>query len=163
LARFEETKHVIEWMELACPHCRWRSQCGVPQMLEHLRRADMVRRDAAPDVELLPELVRGAAPRMSCPKCQQVGLTATPVDDCEDDDEAWGQARSCAGCGQPIPPERLEIFPNTDLCVSCQGKSDQGESFDKVEYCPRCGSVMTLRQQRRGVTRYVMTCSQCRS
>src|SRR5262245_51913998 len=26
----------------------------------------------------------------------------------------------CAGCGQPIPAERLEIFPATTLCVACK-------------------------------------------
>ncbi|MFQ5612326.1 MAG: TraR/DksA C4-type zinc finger protein [Anaerolineae bacterium] len=26
----------------------------------------------------------------------------------------------CERCGQPIPPERLEIFPETTLCVSCK-------------------------------------------
>lgn len=25
----------------------------------------------------------------------------------------------CAGCGEPIPPERLEALPATDLCIAC--------------------------------------------
>jgi hypothetical protein len=26
---------------------------------------------------------------------------------------------NCVNCGQPIPPERLEILPNTTTCVGC--------------------------------------------
>jgi len=26
----------------------------------------------------------------------------------------------CADCGQPIPAERLEIFPATTQCVACK-------------------------------------------
>lgn len=28
----------------------------------------------------------------------------------------------CSNCGQAIPPERLEIFPEAALCVDCQKK-----------------------------------------
>jgi len=28
----------------------------------------------------------------------------------------------CSNCGKAIPPERLEIFPEADLCVDCQKK-----------------------------------------
>jgi len=27
--------------------------------------------------------------------------------------------RDCFSCGQPIPPKRLEILPNTKFCVNC--------------------------------------------
>ncbi len=121
----------------------------------------MVRRDTAPELELLGELFRTAAARFTCPKCQTVGLAAKAAE--AEDDEAWGMARKCAECGQPIPRERLEVFPGAELCVTCQGRSDRGEAGGALEYCPRCGSVMTLRQQRRGVTRYVMSCPTCRS
>ncbi len=32
----------------------------------------------------------------------------------------------CEMCGQPIPEERLEIVPETTLCVSCAAKLEQG-------------------------------------
>jgi DNA-directed RNA polymerase subunit M/transcription elongation factor TFIIS len=131
-------------------------------MLQWLRTAGMVRRDAAPDVELLPELLKSAALKLKCPKCLANGLTATEQQD-ENHDEEWGMARKCAVCQQPIPPERLEVFPGAELCVACQGKSDRGEGSDAPEYCPRCGNLMTLRQVRRGLTRYVMACPSCRS
>jgi DNA-directed RNA polymerase subunit M/transcription elongation factor TFIIS len=130
-------------------------------MLQWLKSAGMVRRDAAPDLDLLPELLRSAAGRMKCPECGQVGLSAEAIPE-DADDEDWGMQRQCAICDQPIPAERLEIFPNAELCVACQAKSDRGESSGAVEYCPHCGSVMTVRQDRRGVTRYVMACPQCR-
>lgn len=153
---------MTEWIDLACPECGWHSMCGPTQMLTWLRTAGMVRRDAVPEPELLPELLRSAAPRLTCPKCQAAGLSPTDAED-ETDDEDWGMARKCAVCSQVIPRERLEIFPNADLCVACQGKSDRGETSGPAEYCPRCGNVMTLRQVRRGVTKYVMACPRCRS
>lgn len=30
----------------------------------------------------------------------------------------------CTECGDPIPPERLEILPYATLCVRCQSKHD---------------------------------------
>jgi DNA-directed RNA polymerase subunit M/transcription elongation factor TFIIS len=152
---------VIDWMELNCQHCDWHTLCGPPQMLHWLKIAGMVRRDAAPEADLLPELLRSAAGRMKCPKCGQAGLSAEANQD-DADDESWGMARKCAVCENPIPPERLEVFPNAELCVECQSRSDRGESTGALAYCPHCGTVMTLRQDRRGVTRYVMACPQCR-
>lgn len=131
-------------------------------MVEWLKRARMVRSDVVPELELLPELFRSAAGRLACPSCKAIGLTVSDSAE-EFDDEAWGMARKCESCQRPIPRERLEIFPNTRLCVACQGQSDRGESADVAEYCPRCGNLMQLKQVRRGITRYVMTCPQCRS
>ncbi len=130
-------------------------------MLDWLRGVQMARRDAAPEPELLGELFRVAAPRFACPQCGAVGLSTTDAQD--EDDEDWGMARKCEGCGRPIARERLEVFPDTRLCVLCQAKNDRGEAAGPDEYCPRCGSVMTLSQSRRGVTRYVMTCPNCRA
>lgn len=130
-------------------------------MVQWLRTVKMVRRDAAPEPDLLPELFRAAAPRFACPQCGAIGLSTGAADD--EDDEAWGMARKCDGCGRRIARERLEVFPETRLCVDCQAKSDRGEAVAPAEYCPRCGSVMTMRQSRRGVTRYVMICPNCRS
>ncbi len=31
----------------------------------------------------------------------------------------------CEVCGQPINPERLEIFPQATLCVSCKTKQER--------------------------------------
>ena len=30
----------------------------------------------------------------------------------------------CEECGQPIPPERLEVFPSTPLCVACKSRRE---------------------------------------
>jgi DnaK suppressor protein len=38
---------------------------------------------------------------------------------------AQGKYGICERCGNPIPPERLEIFPETRLCVSCKNKVEQ--------------------------------------
>jgi len=31
----------------------------------------------------------------------------------------------CEKCGKPIDPERLEIFPETTLCVDCKRKTER--------------------------------------
>jgi RNA polymerase-binding transcription factor len=31
----------------------------------------------------------------------------------------------CEACGQPIPPERLEVLPEAKLCVECQRKRER--------------------------------------
>jgi hypothetical protein len=89
-----------------------------------------------------------------------VGLAVSAADVGED--EEWAMARSCEGCGRAIAYERLEVFPDTRLCVACQEQADRGEAADADQYCPRCGGLMKLGQSRRGVTRYVMVCPKCR-
>lgn len=32
--------------------------------------------------------------------------------------------RACDQCGEEIPPKRLELVPNAELCVKCQSKKD---------------------------------------
>lgn len=31
--------------------------------------------------------------------------------------------RTCVGCGEVIPPKRIEVLPNTLTCVGCSGVS----------------------------------------
>jgi RNA polymerase-binding transcription factor DksA len=152
-------------LELACPACQWTEVCGPGAMLGWLRSVKMARRDTEPDPELIAELFRSAVDRFECPECHAKGLIAlaSQADAEEQDDEAWGMARICQGCQRPIPRERLEVFPNTRLCVDCQAKDDRGEQGGAAEYCPRCGNVMVLRQSSgAGLARYKMTCPSCR-
>lgn len=39
---------------------------------------------------------------------------------------ASGRYGLCEVCGQPIPPERLQIMPETTLCVQCASKLEEG-------------------------------------
>jgi DnaK suppressor protein len=48
----------------------------------------------------------------------------------EDIDHAIKQAQEvgygiCEKCGKPIDPERLEIFPETTLCIDCKRQSER--------------------------------------
>ena len=48
----------------------------------------------------------------------------------EDIDHAIKQAQEygygiCEKCGKPIDPERLEIFPETTLCIDCKRASER--------------------------------------
>ncbi len=130
-------------------------------MIDWLRRVRMVRRDAQPEPELIGELFRSAASKFACPQCGAMGLVVRPAS--AEDDEAWGMARRCDDCGQPIARERLEALPAARLCAACQTCADCGQSSETADYCPKCGNAMVLRPTRRaGVTRYEVACPTCR-
>jgi DNA-directed RNA polymerase subunit M/transcription elongation factor TFIIS len=131
-------------------------------MLRRLQAAGMMRRAKEPDTAITEELFIQSAGRFSCPECGRAGLIAEEAKD-DWSEEAGGTSRRCARCRQPIPPERLEIFPAATLCAGCQQTSEKDDDAgaQTPEYCPRCGSVMALRGAKGGVARYVMVCPEC--
>jgi hypothetical protein len=130
-------------------------------MIDWLRRAGMLRPRIEPEMELIGELFRVAAPRFACPDCGAMGLFVRAPR--EEDDEEWGMARQCEICKRPIARERLEALPDTRLCIDCQARSDRGKDSAAAEYCPRCGTPMVVRPTRgAGITRYQLTCPACR-
>lgn len=148
-------------VKLACPHCSYSALCGLGAMIDWLRRARMARRDIEPDADVLGELFRAAAGKFACPQCGGVGMAVGDAD--AEDDEAWGMARRCDGCGQPIDRERLEALPEARLCMACQAGDERGDSGGPHEYCQHCGEVMVTRPSRGpGVTRYRTVCPSCR-
>ena len=121
----------------------------------------MLRRENNPDWDLLVELITSAAPSFTCPECEDQGLIAIPAG--EENGEEWGMARSCQVCGRTIDSERLEIFPETRVCMACKQSEEHGEASDEVTYCPKCGAPMTLKTSGGpGITRYEYRCSNCR-
>lgn len=128
-----------------------------------LRQAGKLRRAADPDPAEIATLFAATAPQFSCPDCGHFGLfagVATPTAKQSDDD--WPEAKLCAGCHRPIPAERLEAVPKAELCAPCQARQERGETDDTPDYCPRCGSVRTLRAVRAGIVRYAFYCPSCR-
>lgn len=149
------------FMQLTCRSCGHQSLCGRGEMIARLRQIGMLKRSGEPDPELLVELFTTSAKAFTCTSCDANGLVATAAEDELEGD--WGEARRCASCRQPIPPERLEVFPTATFCAACQSKAASSPASDEPEFCPRCGSLMTLRQTRgAGITRYAMRCPQCR-
>ncbi len=146
---------------LHCPDCSFAAECDASEMLRWLQNAGMLRRAKDPDASLIEELFLQTADRFRCPACGRMGLIVEEVKD-DWNDEAWGMARTCVRCRKPISRERLEIFPNATLCAACQNASEADED-ETPEYCPRCGSIMTLRTTGAGgVQRYALVCPQCR-
>lgn len=147
--------------EARCPRCRGLFRPDRVQQVDWLRALGKLRHEARPAPDLVDELFRTSSGQLICPSCAAAGLIVTPVAD--DEGEAWGDARRCDDCGAAIPRERLELFPLARLCVACQAKQEQGTAPREIDYCPRCGSPMTVAPTRgAGVTRYVQTCPQCR-
>ena len=146
-------------LELSCPCCQWSQPCGFEAMIGWLRDIGGLRRESHPDPELVEELFERSSDRFTCPECESVGLRAAPS---TFDDAEWSAIPPCEICGVPIPPERLEIFPQTTMCAPCQQKADRGETFEEPNYCPHCGSIMAMSQSRTGIARYEMKCPDCR-
>ncbi len=144
--------------ELTCAACGAKQRCGPTQMMQRLSEIGMMKRNADPDLDLLQELLRSAAGRLICHACQGVGLTVTQISD----DDQWDDVRQCERCRQPIPPERLEVFPDATRCATCQTSTEDGSDQER-EFCEQCGSVMTIRTRRTaGPAAYEMKCPNCR-
>lgn len=149
--------------QVCCRRCKATRRPGLIERIDWLRSLGMLRQEARPEVALVDELFRAAQGRLVCADCGETGLLVTPIDE-QAEDESWGMSRPCSECGAPIPAERLELFPDTRLCVTCQSRDERGEVHpDAVEYCPRCGSAMQMIPSRTaGITRYVVACPSCR-
>jgi predicted RNA-binding Zn-ribbon protein involved in translation (DUF1610 family) len=127
-----------------------------------LLRAGMLRRNEHPAEAEMRELLPAAAPKLACPQCGERKIAVAEGQDL--DDAAWDAefpiARRCESCGGPIQPERLEVFPDAELCVACQRRVDAHLPQQTDEYCDRCGWPLEVRASRgRGVSGKVMACS----
>ncbi len=143
-----------------CEACGWQTICGKVEIARRLRVLGLLRRAPHPPEELIRELLAVHTGRLACDPCGHLGLVWAEGDLEDSSNEDWQQAVLCEACRQPIPPERLEIFPNAKRCVECQGISDRGEEVDEPDFCPRCGSLLELRMSRgSGITRYKQFCT----
>jgi hypothetical protein len=142
--------------QVRCQRCPWNAVWGPEELLAALRQLGMLRRDGQPAPQLILQLAEANAGRLHCQTCQQPGLQLAPWTDDFDDDQT---VRACEVCGQPISPERLEVFPKATRCAACQ---DKPIARDEESFCPRCGSLwqVTLAGGT-GVTRYRMVCPDC--
>lgn len=147
---------------LRCAHCNEKSVSDRGDLSRRLRDMGMLKRETDPDWSLLVALLDEAAGQMVCEICGRPGQIPSVLN--LDEEQDWGAGRKCAGCRQQIPPERIEVFPNTEFCAICQARDERGESPGvDVEYCPRCGEIMQVSRARgSGVARYELRCPACK-
>ncbi len=144
---------------LQCNACDWQTTCGEEEIARRLRVLGLLRRSAHPPEDLVRELLATSAERLACDQCGKAGL-AFSESKLEDDDGDWQQATVCEVCRKPIPPERVEVFPEARRCVGCQDVADRGEEPEELEFCEKCGSLVELRVSRGGgITRYKRFCT----
>lgn len=144
---------------LSCDSCGWQTTCGEVEVARRLRKLGLLRRATHPPEEMVRELLDANTAQLACDQCQSVGLV---VGDPSEDEESgdWQQAVVCEVCRQPIPPERVEVFPDARRCVGCQDVADRGEEPDEPEFCEKCGALVELRVSRGGgITRYKRFCT----
>lgn len=147
----------IPYFDVSCPACAWSELCGPEAVARRLSAARKLKRNSELSLAMLGELFLAAAARLPCPECAHVGLVVRRATDL---DTGWPGPRPCTACGNPIPEERLELYPGATLCAGCQGKIDRGEPVGQGDYCPRCGWPMQLRLARSGgLARYELVCS----
>ncbi len=145
------------YFETICPKCAWSELCGPEGMTRRMMAAGRLKRASEMSLDMLAELFKASAGKLVCPECGHTGLNLRPRSDL---DENWPGGRPCTVCDKTIPGERLELYPEATLCAVCQGKIDRGENVGDMDYCPRCGAPMQLRQARSGgITRYEMACT----
>lgn len=150
-------------MRLKCPHCGWESLAGYTEKIEWLRGAGRLRRAAKPEPELVDELFGQIVTELRCPDCREGGLEVDSGLGDDDDDDWLPTGRACDRCGEVIPRERLEVFPDTRYCTACQRSVEQGVGAAGAhDYCPRCGSLMTMRTtSSRNRASYQFACTSC--
>ena len=143
---------------LKCPACRKEEYLGLPQALKRLASLGMLKRQQSPAHELVLELLQNTLGQFSCSACGATGLTLE--EDASWDEQLHGR-RLCQQCATPIDPDRLEVFPDTELCVACQLGEESGNVSDEVDYCPHCGTPMKVQPRRGALTRYQLVCPAC--
>lgn len=141
---------------LFCRACDYSDLVLAANAAGWLQKAGMQRSGSRTTPAELAELLPVAAGRIDCPGCGTRGLA---LRDWLADDAAWTTARRCESCGRSIEPERLEWMPLARQCVACQRATERVGTEVENEFCPRCGSAMTLRTTRAGVTKYALACT----
>ena len=148
---------------LRCESCGWQTTCGEAEIVSRLRSLGLLKRAANPPEELVYELLLASVSRLSCDQCHTVGLAFSEPEKSkvfDSDAGDWQQAIVCEVCRKPIPPERVEVFPEARRCVDCQNVADRGEEPEELEFCEKCGSLVELRVSRSsGITRYKRFCT----
>ncbi len=146
---------------LTCPACHAQSLLAVDAAAERLRELGSLRRNAEPDEQLVAVLLAERGDELTCPLCGGRGVRVAPADVAADDEDVWQTAVLCEICRVPIPPERLEILPDTRRCMRCQDDLEAGRAgAEELEYCPRCGALVEIRLSRgSGITRYRRFCT----
>ena len=144
---------------IGCKACGWQTCCGQQEVERRLRKLGLLRRAPHPPEDLVSELLSRNLSRLECDSCGSTGLLLVSDDVAEAQDD-WQQAALCQICDQPIPLERLEVYPGAERCVACQDAEERGVQTFEPDFCPKCGALLELRVSRGGgIARYKQFCT----
>ena len=132
---------------------------SVTEMHSALIALGKMKRQRAPDLEILLEVFRTTPDTAACPDC---GLSPREISVVTDDFDDLAP-RKCEHCSVIIPPERLEVFPDITTCTQCISQPNNlATEMSASDFCARCGDLMmTAQTHRGGISRYVFKCSGC--
>ncbi|MDA0660299.1 MAG: hypothetical protein O3C60_15875 [Planctomycetota bacterium] len=148
--------------QLRCAHCQHVDQLDLGTAVERLRSLGYLRR-GTPDADMVVALSVTLVGKLGCQACGSLGVQLTAMGahrDAESEATDWPQeVRHCRTCRQQISPERLEVFPRSELCAACQRHD---ELTPVTEFCPRCGHYLRIvKANSEGLTRYQERCDEC--
>jgi hypothetical protein len=158
---------------MSAPYARWDfrcNQCGAMQsftlaeLTDQLRSLKFLRRSDQPDEATILELTRSSMASGVWPACETCGKKqfSPPTLESTDFTTEWNDEIPCESCGQIIPQERLELFPDSRSCVRCQQKTEKSGSNLDIEYCRHCGNILQIRLSSRRATSYRRYCPACK-
>lgn len=147
----------FEWL---CNTCGYAERTNGAELIKRLQTIGLLKRDRESGPEVAIQLATTVADRFHCPKCGESGFLPAAV---SDEDEWDAPVKLCSACGNAIPPERVELFPASELCAACQQAIDRGSGPGQHDdYCEICGERMVLKSCRRaGLVRYELVCPVC--
>jgi Prokaryotic dksA/traR C4-type zinc finger len=150
--------------EFRCQHCSQIRSYTAEQIEEELRSLRFLRRSDHPEPDTLLELAHASIAQGLWPACEACGEKKLAVPRLESiaPDSEWNDSIPCENCGAEIPSERLELFPDSRICMRCQKKLEKGEVPGDIDYCPHCGDILQLRLSARGATSYKRYCPACK-
>jgi hypothetical protein len=141
-----------------CIDCGMRNDISEAELLSMLRSKGFLKRQAEPSAALLEEILQNFLATGAGLRCENCGAKQEAVASLESTTD-WGDVRCCKACKAVIPAERLEIFPDSEYCATCQHKQNTTTDAD---YCPNCGNVLQLKLITQGRARYQSFCPSCR-
>lgn len=126
----------FSYQRLSCAACDWQQLCGLTEAIAHLNEVGMLRRSAQPSPPLVAELLKAAAPRLTCPQCRAVGLRLAAA---ETDDTPGRPSAAEARCQADLDAEFDAEF---DAPFTPRPAAAPHAAWPQARPCTGCGQAI---------------------
>ncbi len=174
------------WVHLQCSACQHMVTLDAAGRLRLLQRHGHLRRVSDPHSDLVDPLFTSQRESFVCSECKSGPLVIATAEaarlggqsskvvmssiatsqrrsSSEDDPEFWGETRRCETCGGKIASERLQVLPDTKLCMACAQTEQCATACSTLsdESCPRCGNWLHWITRRSSLQNHALSCRHC--